>query len=294
MKACFGVKLHPCKYCMEFEEEIKIYEDLLKSHDEEINPDLKQEKFKRLDQWSRKIQALRRHRAKHKEQRQAVQKWKDECKNYPGTCLVYEDFCNMYESNCTKMLNLIMVVIYWDETEEKVMEKYYDTFCRGSLDINDVGDLTLRGSQDNHVYRQVWLAAFRKGVFDKFHTIIKTGDNGSALKSYDTFHLHSVLMEEYFVRILYFTLCPNHAENYCDPAGARTKKAILLHERQIGNATGDAESTAAARNSVKRKKLEKAKAVEAIQEFNKYMPEDMIREKLDHWPYSLVWILCSN
>jgi hypothetical protein len=155
---------------MEFEEEIQIYEDLLKSHDVEINPDLKLEKFKRLDQWSRKIQALRRHRAKHKEQRQAVQKWKDECKNYPGTCLVYEDFCNMYESNCTKMLNLIMVVIYWDETEEKVMEKYYDTFCRGSLDINDVGDLTLRGSQDNHVYRQVWLEAFRKGVFDKFHT----------------------------------------------------------------------------------------------------------------------------
>jgi hypothetical protein len=110
--------------------------------------------------------------------------------------------------------------------------EYHDTFCRGSVTLEESGDLTLRGSQDNHVYRQCWLAAFEDKIFERFHTIFKTGDNGSALKSYDTFHLHSVLMELHFVRIIYFTLCPYHAENYCDPAGARTKKAILLFERK--------------------------------------------------------------
>lgn len=285
MRIYFGVKLHPCQYCDEFDEEIKIYEELLKSYTAEQDEDLKAEMKKRLDQWSRKIQALLRHKDKHEMQRTAFQKWKAECKDLPGTCLVYEDFCNLYEANNAKMLNLVMVLLYWNGKE--VQQEYYDTFSRGSLTIEDVGDLALRGSQDNHVYRECWLAAFEAKTFSRFHTIFKTGDNGSALKSYDTFHLHSVLMEKHFVRIIYFTLCPYHAENHCDPAGARTKKAIAIFERKKGNATGDAESTAAARNSIPRPNLKTAKAVEAIQEFSEYMPEEMIRKKQSHWPYSL-------
>jgi len=67
---------------------------------------------------------------------------------------------------------------------------------------------------------------------------------------------------------MYFTLCPSHAENSCDPAGYRTKKAIQIYERKIGNATGDAESTAAARNSISRPNLQPAKAVEATKEYS--------------------------
>jgi hypothetical protein len=217
MKACFGVKLHPCKYCMEFDNEIEIYQELVKSHAEEKDLIVKAEKYKRLDQWSGKIQALRRHKDKHELQRKQVQTWKASCESFPGACLVYEDFCNLYEANSAKMLNLVMVVVYWNKKEGKLQEDYYDTFCRGSLTMDEAGDLNLRGSQDNHVYRQCWLAAFEAGTFTPFHTIYKTGDNGSALKSYDTFYLHTVLMAEYFVRIIYFTLCPYHAENSCDP-----------------------------------------------------------------------------
>ena len=125
MKTFFGIKLHPCKYCNDFEEEIEIYEELAKSVAEEKDPVLLTEKKKRLGQWSSKIEALRRHKDKHEQQRKAVQKFKDECKYHPGMCLVYEDFCNLYEANNAKMLNLVMVLIYWDGKE---VQEDYDTF----------------------------------------------------------------------------------------------------------------------------------------------------------------------
>ena len=93
------------------------------------------------------MDALKIHRDKHEEQRKAVQKWKKECKEYPGMCLVYEDFCNMYEANNAKMLNLVMVLVFWDEKANGgkggVVEEYHDTFCRGTLDYDDMGDLEL-------------------------------------------------------------------------------------------------------------------------------------------------------
>src|SRR6187402_2568361 len=89
-----------------------------------------------------KIAALQQHAKKHETQRKAVQLWKEECKKHPGTCLVYEDFCNMYEANNAKMLNLVMVVLYWDDKKQECVQDYHDTFCRGSL------------------YLQCWLAAF--------------------------------------------------------------------------------------------------------------------------------------
>ena len=176
--------------------------------------------------------------------------------------------------------------VIWDGKE--IQEEYYDTFCRGSLGIDEMGDLNLRGFQDNHVYRHCWLDAFKANIFKRFHTIIKTGDNGSALKSYDTFHLHSVLMQEHFVRIIYHTLCPYHAENYCDPAGARSKAAIKKYERKTGEETGDAFNTARARNKYRKSpKVKEARGVEAPRDENRYMPKEMIRQKQRYWPYSL-------
>jgi len=48
MKTYFGVKLHPCRYCMEFDEEIAIYETLLKAHEMEKDDDLKAEMKKKI------------------------------------------------------------------------------------------------------------------------------------------------------------------------------------------------------------------------------------------------------
>lgn len=290
MRTFFGFKLHPCPFCTEFEEDIAIYEDLLKSLADEKEEAIRVEKNKRLEQWAQKIQALRLHKDKHETQRQAIQKWKKVCKYYPGVCLVYEDFCNLYEANSAKMYNLVMVLVYWDTKTNKMVEKYYDNFCRGSLTIDEMGDLKLRGSQDNHVYRKCWLEAFKAEIFLEFHTIIKTGDNGSALKSYDTFYLHSVLMRKHYIRIIYFTLCPYHAENPCDPAGAKTKSALKQVERKLGQQTGDAFETADARNKSRRPggKVQEAKGFEAHKEFDDYMPEEMIRKKQDHWPYHLM------
>ena len=291
MKTYFSTKLHPCPHCKEWEEEIIIFEDLQKAYLDESDQALKALLKARLDQWSSKIETLKVHKDKHETQRAAVQKWRLECKSYPGVCLVYEDFCNLYEANDAKMLNLVMVLVFWDPTANKgkgdVVEEYYDTFCRGSLPANKMGDYAERGSQDNNVYRDCWIEAFEAKIFERFHTVIKTGDNGSALKSYDTFYLHCVLMVKYNIRIFYFTLCPYHAENLCDPHGAHTKKAIKKYERKTGEETGSAAQTAAARNMYRGPKVKEAKFCESYQEYNEYTPEEMVRKKQKNWPYSL-------
>lgn len=243
------------------------------------------------------MKALERHKDQHELQRRAVQIFAEECEAYPGVCLVYEDFVNLYESDGDKMLNLMMVLVFWDPEAPNdkggkgaMREEYHDTFCRGSLHIDDIGNVNLRGSADNCVYRDVWLTAFqtRPDLFqNRFHTFIKTGDNGSSLKSHETFYFHSVLMSEYHVRIFYWTLCPNHAENRCDPAGARSKRAIKKYEIKTGEKSGNAEETANARNHYKDPKSVTARFTESILEYNKYSPESLIRRKPWFWAYSL-------
>ena len=204
---------------------------------------------------------------------------------------------NLYESDGDKMLNLMMVLVFWDPEAPNdkggkgaVREEYHDTFCRGSLALDDMGNVNLRGLADNCVYRDVWLNAFRMrpDLFqNRFHTFIKTGDNGSSLKSHETFYFHSVLMFEYHVRIFYWTLCPYHAENRCDPAGARTKRAVKRYEIKTGDKSGNAEQTAKARNYYKDPKSVEARFTESILEYNEYIPEDLIRRKPWFWAYSL-------
>ena len=143
MKSVFSIKLHPCPYCMEWEEELEIYRGLKLAYDQEQNKEAKAEKKKRVDQWAKKVKALERHKDKHDFQRKAVQLFAEVCKAYPGVCLVYEDFVNLYESNGDKMLNLMMVLVFWDPEapdgkggKGAVREEYHDTFCRGSLSHN--------------------------------------------------------------------------------------------------------------------------------------------------------------
>lgn len=282
---------------MEWEEELEIYRGLKLAYEQEQNKEAKAEKKKRVDQWAKKVKALERHKDKHDFQRKAVQLFAEVCKAYPGVCLVYEDFVNLYESNGDKMLNLMMVLVFWDPEapdgkggKGAVREEYHDTFCRGSLSLDDMGDVKLRGLADNCVYRDVWLKAFRTrpDLFqDRFHTFIKTGDNGSSLKSHETFYFHSVLMFEYHVRIFYWTLCPYHAENRCDPGGARSKKAVKKYEIKTGHKSGNAEETAKARNHYRAPNVPEARFTESLLEYNEYTPEDMIRRKQWFWAYSL-------
>jgi hypothetical protein len=269
LKTYFSTKLKHCPRCSEVDEDLAIYEELLKTHLEEKDLVKKQELQKRLDQWAKKVESLKTHKDKHERQRVAVQKWKKDCHLFPGVCLVYEDFCNIYESDMKKMLNLVMVVIYHNGKE--VIEKYYDSFCRGSLPFAEMSDLAARGSQDNHVYKDAWLLAFYREVFKKFHTIIKTGDNGSALKSYDTFHLHALLMQEHGVRIIYHTLCPYHGENICDGIGNATEKSLKKAQRRTGRATGNAFQTAEARSMYMSDKVQPPAAFESLREFDRYM-----------------------
>lgn len=117
-----------------------------------------------------------------------------------------------------------------------------------------VGPHSRQIRNDPYVYKK----AFKAGMFHKFHTVWKTGDNGSPLKNY------TLLMQEYDIRIAYSTLCPRHAESIADGVGWRSKNTVHEYERRTGEQLWkDAEACVAALNSIKRKNVKKAKGFEA-------------------------------
>lgn len=288
VKTSFANKMHPCEICLEADETLDVHEDIYQRHEDAKDPKLKTQLKRILDQWAKKIELLKLHKEKHERQRAKVQHLAEQLKDKPGTCIVYEDFCNFYQANMAKMLNLVLVLIYWEG--KSLVYEYYDNFCRGSLTLEQMRDVTKRGNQDTYVYKMAWVEAFKAGMFDKFHTIWKTGDNGSALKNYTIVHLHTLLMQEYDIRIAYSTLCPRHAESIADGVGWRSKNTVYEFERRTGNQLWkDAAVCADALNSIKRKNVKKAKAFEAAKVPDKYVPESdkLITSKLDHWPYGI-------
>ena len=94
-------------------------------------------------------------------------------------------------------------------------------------------------------------------------------------------------MLEYHVRIFYWTLCPYHAENRCDPGGARSKEAVKKYEKKTGDKSGNAEETAKARNHYRAPNAPDARFTESVLEYNEYTPEYMLRRKQWFWAYSL-------
>lgn len=291
MKASWANKMHPCEICIEADQTLDVHQDLHNRHETETDPKLKKEFKRLLDQWAKKVAQLKLHKEKHEIQRRKIQQLTEELKHKPGTCIVYEDFCNFYQANMAKMLNLVLVVIYWegDPVTGSLVYEYYDNFCRGSLTPEQMRDLTKRGNQDTFVYKMAWIKAFESGMFSNFHTIWKTGDNGSALKNYTIVHMHSLLMQEYCIRIAYSTLCPRHAESIADGVGWRSKNTVHQYERRTGKQLWkDAEACAAALNTIKRKNVKTAKGFEAPKVYDKYVPEpDKLNLKLDHWPYGI-------
>lgn len=242
----FSYKPHPCPVCDTFRETLRQYNTLsaiLKMAETEHD----QKSIKgRLGPIQAHLRVLKEHLDKYRSQRRELNLL-EKTVIPPGTVIVYEDFCSCYQADGAKMANLILTLVYYENGEKKI--EYYDTFSTGSQTVDQLGDPDKRGKQDKYMYREVWLNHLKNGVFDRFHTIVKSGDNGGSLKNYDTFFFSSMLWETHQVRVLWFTLCPHHAYNLCDPHGGRNKKLFLTLERQKGGALGTPEQHAAAVNA---------------------------------------------
>ena len=127
-------------------------------------------------------------------------------------CLVYEDFAGRYKGgDGGKMIDLVFSIVFWDADEAIKVTHFHDTFSRGSLSAADIVNLEKRGQQDAFVYRDTWLFALDTGIFDRFHTIIKSGDNGGSLKCYEIFYFAGMIWKKYKKRVIWCTLGPHHA-----------------------------------------------------------------------------------
>ena len=291
VKLSFANKMHPCELCSEAHDTLDIFLDLTVRADQAKDVNIKRNLLRQKDQWAKKVKLLEMHKKKCELQRRKIQNLRDNLQHKPNVCIVYEDFCNMYQANKAKMLNLVLVLVYWEGPpgdKGKLCFETYDNFCRGSLTEKEMRDPSLRGHQDTWVYKQAWVLAFENKVFTRWNTLVKTGDNGSALKNYTILHIHTLLMKEYFTRIIYSTLCPSHAQSMADAVGNRTTVTLQDYERKTGDQSGmDAQKCAAVLNTTERKNAQEAKGFEAPRTHDKYVPPDLITNKLDSWAYSL-------
>lgn len=281
LKICFSVKTHPCPLCSNYYETLEQAQCLsllrkkAKTHEERKAID------GRLAPLMIQIEGLKDHVDKYEAQRKELQLLeKNLLSKDPGVVLVYEDFASRYQADGTKMSNLILTLVYYNKNRNKLVIKYHDTFSRGSLPDTKINDPKKRGKQDKYLYRQVWLNKIHEGVFDSFHTIIKSGDNGGSLKNYETVWFAGMIWEEKRIRVMWHTLCPHHAFNRCDPHGGRTNQIMLSAERRVKGSLGTAHAHAVALDEAKCKNTMPATALEVVpRRPDDYMPKNLNKKK---------------
>lgn len=288
LKICFSVKTHPCPLCSNYYETLEHVQCLTLLHNKAKKAQEKASIQARLAPLMTQLEALRNHVDKYEVQRKELQLLeKNLLSKDPGVVLVYEDFGSRYQADGTKMSNLILTLVYYNKKKNKLVIKYHDTFSRGSLPPTKINDPKIRGKQDKYLYRQVWLHKLDEGVFDRFHTIIKSGDNGGSLKNYETVWFAGMIWEKKHIRVMWHTLCPHHAFNRCDPHGGRTNQVMISAERRTKNPLRTAHAHAIALDEAKCKNTMPATALEVVpRKPDDYMPGNLNKKK----PYEVYGI----
>ena len=278
MKIWFSTKIHPCDVCMRAPEIIKMSQRLIEMYDKSQDGAEKGYIKERLEVVLGKIKALEEHKEKNMHQRKQLQEVETliDKGELPGVVLVYEDFASRYQADGSKLMNLIHTLVYWCKEKKKKVIRFFNSFSKGSLTPEQTDDPNARGKQDRYIYRESWLELFRQGVFDDFHTIIKSGDNGASLKNYGTFYMAGMIWRNFFKRIIFFTLCPGHAFNRCDPQGGRTNRVIEQKEREIGKQLANHHVAAALLNERKLKNVVKSFSLTVLRKGDEYMPDNLL------------------
>ena len=279
--------IHICPKCVDGPEDFRMYHELTERYNHpNCPPPEKKGIGKRIETLKGELSRLREHKQKFS-QRHETKKFEAHLKNNPGVCLVYEDFGSKGKSSGSKvkMSNLILTLVSWDPTEgitEKKV-KYADTFSRGTMyDSEQINDEEGSGKQDKFLYRDAWLGWFKQGLFNGFHTIIISGDNGASLKNYWSLFMMTKVWEVYKIRVQLFKLCEYHAWNRCDPHGGQVVAALRREERKLDQALPTPE---AHKNVILRKKeegkfpnLQAVQTVEVRSRHDEWMPVDIPKQ----------------
>jgi len=290
LRLTFSDKQHPCPIHDAIEETKQIYQNLLHEYGETKDSTTQHYLKIRIQLCLLKLETYKEHMDKFAAQRPAQQALERKLKDHPGVCEIQEDYCADYEIDGFKMINLIIVCVYWDAKTKKVEHLFLDHYSRGSVKLADIDDDDIRGSADRFLQKAVWVRLLQvyKDFFKKFHTIYKSNDNGASIKNSATFYFAGRMRDLYGIRVVWLFLCPFHACNRCDQHGGTTKKVIKAKQRKIGKALDTAQAHAAAINERKIPNTGPALAVDAIQEYDEDLPRGLCTKKdLPHQVYGL-------
>lgn len=293
LKISFCHKLHPCPQCASYQEVKREHNALTlalsKANSEDHINALKQ----RLSPLETKMLALKDHIDKYQCQRAELSLLEQNLHKDPGVVIVYEDFTARYQADGTKMSDLVLALRYYDKKERRVVTRYADMFSAGSLSGDKINDPKSRGKQDKYVYRDAWLKHLRGGLFNDFHTIIKSGDNGSSLKNYETFWFAGMIWEKFHKRVIWHTLCPGHAYNRCDQHAGVVNPVLDRAETELETALGTPAEHAAALNKVELKDTVPADYVVVPRQSDEFMPGDLLDEKTAMDRYGIKAVSCA-
>jgi len=104
-----------------------------------------------------KLERYKEHIEKYKYQRPAQLEMESKLKDNPGVCEIQEDFCADYEIDDFKMINLIIVLIYWDPESKQLEHRFLDHYSRGAVNRENINDDSKRGKANRFLQKAVWV-----------------------------------------------------------------------------------------------------------------------------------------
>ena len=134
-------------------------------------------------------------------------------------CLVYRDFVNQHNVQGRKINNFVLVVLYRETEGGELL----------TFNLSNIIEFDKKGSCDAYFVADVFtfhlksIANGGSGLFERFDTIIISGDHGPHFSSAETVYNESTFFPLYKKKIRVLSLCSYHAFNRCDAAGAAVK-----------------------------------------------------------------------
>jgi len=290
LKLHFSKKPHPCPIHDAIKLTKAIYQDVCYEYRNCTDPATRLCLEQRIHICKLKLERYKDHLDKYKYQRPAQQEMEGKLKDNPGVCEIQEDFCADYEIDGFKMINLIIVVIYWDPETEQLEHRFLDHYSRGAVDPRYINNDSKRGSANRFLQKAVWVRVLQehREFFKRFHTLVKSNDNGSSIKNSATFFFAGRIYELYNIRVIWFYLCPYHSCNRCDQHGGTTKRIIKARQRKLNRALDTAQDHAAAINESNIPNTGQALAVDAIEAYDDDLPAGLLtKEDLPYQVYGL-------
>ena len=123
MKIWFSKKIHPCDVCENAPETIALCQKLVEEYEKAQTAENRDEIYERMQPVIAKMEALDHHYQKYETLRKALVDMENNLWRDPGVVIVYEDFASRYQADGSKMMDLILTLVYWDPVKKKKVIK---------------------------------------------------------------------------------------------------------------------------------------------------------------------------